>query len=204
MAISRENKGRHLIVFLKEPRPGRVKTRLAKDIGSIAAAAWYRRQCKRLIRRVCFDERWNAVLAVSPDAECMDSRAWPSSLPRVPQGRGDLGTRMKRAFRLLPPGPAIIIGSDVPDITPVEVERAFRLLGDHQAVFGPSPDGGYWLVGFKRVCAMPRGAFKGVRWSSAHALADSGRSLKGLRIALTDELSDVDEAADLNSDSFVR
>ena len=51
---------------------------------------------------------------------------------------------------------------------------------------------------------MPSGAFKGVRWSSAHALADSGRSLKGLRIALADELSDVDEAADMNSDSFAR
>lgn len=201
MAISREHKGRHLVVFLKEPRPGRVKTRLAKDIGYIAAAAWYRRQCERLIRRVCFDERWNAVLAVSPDAEGMASRVWPSSLPRLPQGRGDLGTRMKRAFSLLPPGHAIIIGSDVPGITPVEVERAFRLLGDNHAVFGPSPDGGYWLVGFKRVCAMPSGAFKGVRWSSVHALADSRRSLKGLRIALADELGDVDEAADLNSAS---
>ena len=204
MVISRENRGRHLIVFLKEPRPGRVKTRLAKDIGCIAAAAWYRRQCKRLIRRVCFDERWNAVLAVSPDAEGMVSRVWPSSIPRVPQGRGDLGIRMKRAFRLLPPGPAIIIGSDVPDVTPGEIERAFRLLGGNQAVFGPSPDGGYWLVGFKRDCAVPSGAFKGVRWSSAHALADSRRSLKGLRIALADELSDVDEAADMNSDSFAR
>ena len=199
MDISRETRGRHLIVLVKEPRPGRVKTRLAKDIGCIAAATWYRRQCKRLIRRVCFDERWNSVLAVSPDVEGMTSRAWPSSLPRVPQGSGELGTRMKRAISLMPPGPAIIIGSDVPDITPVEVERAFRLLGSNQAVFGPSPDGGYWLVGFKRVCSMPRGAFNGVRWSSEHALADSRRSLKGMRIALADELSDVDESADMNS-----
>ena len=204
MVISRKNKGRHLIVFLKEPRPGRVKTRLAKDIGCIAAAAWYRRQCKQLIRRVCFDERWNAVLAVSPDAEGMVSRVWHSALVRMPQGRGDLGTRMKRLLGGLPPGPAVIIGSDVPGITPFEIERAFRLLGKNQAVFGPSPDGGYWLVGFKRVCAMPSGAFKGVRWSSSHALADSKRSLKGLRIALTDELSDVDEAADLNSASAAR
>ena len=106
---------------------------------------------------------------------------------------------MKSAISLMPPGPAIIIGSDVPDVTPVEVERAFRLLGSNQAVFGPSPDGGYWLVGFKRVSAMPRGALKGVRWSSEHALADSRRSLKGMQIALADELSDVDEAADMNS-----
>ena len=199
MVISQSNEGRHLAILVKEPRPGQVKTRLAKDIGNIAAAAWYRRQCKRLIRRVCYDERWNAVLAVSPDVDGMASRVWPSPVPRVQQGRGNLGTRMKRVFGLLPPGPAIIIGSDVPEITPFEIERAFRLLGNNQAVFGPSPDGGFWLVGFQRICAMPIDAFRNVRWSSEHALADSVRSLKGKRIALADELSDVDEAEDLNS-----
>ncbi|MEC3859769.1 TIGR04282 family arsenosugar biosynthesis glycosyltransferase [Mesobacterium sp. TK19101] len=187
---------RHLVVMLKEPHPGRVKTRLGRDIGMVAAAWWFRHQTAGLLRRLR-DPRWQVVLAVAPDAEGLQSRIWPGDFPRLPQGAGNLGDRMARVFRSLPPGPVCIIGGDIPGVRPPHIARAFAALGDHDAVFGPAPDGGYWLVGLKCSAAVPAGLFDGVRWSSAHALADSVATLAGKRVALVDELADVDTAADL-------
>lgn len=187
---------RQLVVMVKEPRPGRVKTRLGADIGMVPAAWWFRHQVAGLLRRL-EDPRWQLILAVSPDREGRVSRVWPGHLPRVPQGRGDLGDRMGRLLRRLPPGPVCIVGGDIPGLDKVHVARAFDLLGGHDAVFGPAPDGGYWLVGMTRIAPPPATLFRGVRWSTSHALSDSINSLPGLRVALADTLSDVDTASDL-------
>lgn len=185
-----------LVVMVKEPRPGRVKTRLGRDIGMTTAAWWFRHQVRRLLRRVR-DPRWHVVLAVAPDRDGLLSRVWPEDLPRIPQGSGDLGDRMGRVFRTLPPGPVAIIGADVPGVTRTRIAEAFAALGAHDAVFGPAPDGGYWLIGLKRVGPVPGALFHGVRWSTAHALADTEASLPGLRIAHVATLGDVDTVADL-------
>ncbi|MEB8387622.1 glycosyltransferase [Rhodobacteraceae bacterium KMM 6894] len=184
-----------LVIMLKEPRPGRVKTRLGADIGMTNAAWWFRHQSRRLLRTIQ-DPRWQTVLAVAPD-RAMSSRAWPAGLPRIAQGPGDLGARMARIMRTLPPGPICIIGADIPDIRRTHIARAFQSLGAHDATFGPAPDGGYWLIGAKRRRAIPRGFLQNVRWSSPYALADSRATLPAWRIALTDTLNDVDTAADL-------
>lgn len=186
-----------LFVMVKEPLPGRVKTRLGRDIGHVAAAWWFRCQCAGLLRRL-EDPRWHLVLAVSPDVAGLASRVWPGHIDRVAQGAGDLGDRMARLLRSAPPGPAMVIGADIPGVTRAHIARAFRALGGAEAVFGPATDGGYWLVGLKRVRAVPAGFFDDVRWSSRHALADSLATLPGHRIALTDRLADVDTAADLS------
>ncbi|MEM6482327.1 MAG: TIGR04282 family arsenosugar biosynthesis glycosyltransferase [Pseudomonadota bacterium] len=186
---------RQLVVMLKETRAGRVKTRLGRDIGMTDAAWWFRHQTSRLLRRVQ-DPRWQVVLAVAPDTAAQ-SRCWPQELARFPQGRGDLGQRMARIMRGLPPGPVCIIGGDIPGITRAHLARAFSALGRHDAVFGPAPDGGFWLVGLKRVAHPPAGLFRNVRWSSPHALADSRASLGVARIALIDTLQDVDTVDDL-------
>lgn len=110
------------------------------------------------------------------------------------QGTGDLGTRMQRLLDTAPPGPAIIIGSDIPDITTRHIADAFERLRDHDAVFGPAPDGGYWLVGLRRVPRVPR-IFADVRWSGPHALSDTLANLSGFRVALAAELADVDDLA---------
>lgn len=185
-----------LVVMVKEPRPGRVKTRLGRDIGMTAAAWWFRHQVRALLRRVR-DPRWYVVLAVAPDRQGMLSRVWPADLPRVPQGAGDLGDRMARVFRTMPPGPVAIIGADIPGVTAARIAEAFRALGDHDAVFGPAPDGGYWLIGLKRSAAVPAMIFQDVRWSTEHALADTAASLPGQRIAHVATLRDVDTIADL-------
>ncbi|MDO7735951.1 MAG: DUF2064 domain-containing protein, partial [Planktomarina temperata] len=113
--------------MVKEPRPGRVKTRLGRDIGMTAAAWWFRHQTRRLLRRLQ-DPRWELILSVAPDHEGLQSRIWPAHLPRIPQGSGDLGQRMKQVFDSLPPGPVCIIGADIPEISRRHIWKAFASL----------------------------------------------------------------------------
>ena len=187
-----------LVVMVKEPRPGRVKTRLGRDIGMTASAWWFRHQVSALLR--CIESpKWDIVLAVAPDVAGLTSSVWPAHLARIPQGVGDLGDRMGGVFRGLPPGPVCIIGADIPGITQARIAESFEALGNHDAVFGPADDGGYWLVGMKRTGSVPTGLFEGVRWSTRHALADSKRTLGNLRISEVATLRDVDTLADLKS-----
>ena len=104
-----------LIVMLKEPRAGRVKTRLGRNIGMTNAAWWFRHQTRRLLRGIA-DPRWDLVLAIAPDRS-VNTRAYPAHLPRYPQGGGDLGDRMARVFAKHGPGPAVVIGGDIPGVT---------------------------------------------------------------------------------------
>jgi len=188
--------GRHLIAFVKAPRLGTVKTRLAADLGALAALRFYRATSGRLLRRLGRDPRWTLWLAVTPDRLAHAARLWPAGARAFPQGGGDLGARMTRALRRVPPGPAIIVGSDVPEITPVLIARGFAALARHDAVLGPALDGGYWLVGLS---ARARGLdpFAGVRWSSPHALVDTlANFAPARRVALIDPLDDIDTIAD--------
>ena len=187
----------HLVIFAKAPRIGRVKSRLAAGIGPVGAWAFQRNQLKNLTRRLAGDRRWRCWLAAAPDRSVFDHALWrhaaPGTSARISQGPGDLGARMARVMRLLPPGPVVVIGGDIPGITPAMIARAFRRLGRNDAVFGPAHDGGYWLVGLKR---RPRfvDPFASVRWSTEHALADTTANLAGMRVALIDALDDVDDA----------
>ncbi len=182
--------------MLKEPHPGRVKTRLGREIGMGPAAWWFRSQALSLLRRIR-DPRWDLVIAVTPDRNGLQSRIWPADLPRIPQGRGDLGARMARALRRSAPGPTCVIGADIPGIGAPQIAAAFAALGNHDAVFGPAPDGGYWLVGLKHPRQAPKTLFRGVRWSGTYALADSLATLGSLSVAQIQSLQDVDTAADL-------
>ena len=190
------NYRRRLVIMVKEPRPGRVKTRLGYSIGMTTAAWWFRHQTQRLLRRL-HDPRWDLILAVSPAHEGMCSRVWPQSLTRIPQSQGNLGHRMRSVFQSLPPGPVCIIGADIPMVTPNKIWQAFRSLGNHDATFGPAPDGGYWLIGLKRIKPTPPHLFDHVRWSSATTLQDTMDSIPDLNISLIAELSDVDDVGDL-------
>jgi rSAM/selenodomain-associated transferase 1 len=191
-----------LVIFVKEPRPGRVKTRLARDIGTVAAAWWFRHQSAALIARMARDRRWRTVLAVTPDAEGLRSRVWQNRIPRAPQRGGDLGRRMARFLRAepgtrVPPGPVAVIGADLPDLRPCHLAEALRLLRRHDAVLGPATDGGYWLIAFGGRRAVRRDLLEGIRWSTEHALADTLKRLRHLRVGTAATLRDVDTAEDL-------
>lgn len=181
--------------MVKEPVAGRAKTRLARDVGVAPAVGFARTQAQALIARLAGDRRWVTYLAVAPDT-ALGSRAWPLRLARLPQGRGDLGRRMQHCFAASPPGPVIIVGADIPGVRAAMVARAFGALRDHDAVFGPAGDGGYWLIGLKRRPRLLR-PFADVRWSSEHALSDTLANLAGGRVAYGVTLADVDNGADL-------
>jgi uncharacterized protein len=182
-----------LFVFAKPARRGRAKTRLARGIGDAAALA-FQRTCLAATLRKLARGPWRLVLCVTPDRAARASRLWPVATRRTGQGRGDLGARMARALARVR-GPAAIVGSDIPDLTVAHVRDAFARLGQTDFVFGPSRDGGYWLVG-ARVGALARGRFRKVRWSSAQALSDTLAGLGRNRIAFAATLDDVDEKAD--------
>jgi uncharacterized protein len=186
-----------LVVMAKEPVAGRVKTRLARELGVGAATRFARHAIRTLLQRVSGDARWQTTLAVAPDA-ALGVRVWPPAIARLAQGRGDLGHRMQRIMNRLPPGPVVIVGTDVPGIAPEPIAAAFRLLGHNDAVFGPAVDGGYWLIGLRRRPRVLR-AFGGVRWSTVHALADTLANLEGLKVGRVRALADVDDAAALAS-----
>lgn len=125
---------KQLVIMVKEPQLGRVKTRLGHDIGMVPALWWYRHQVARLTRRLD-DRRWHLTLAISPDNQHRKSRFWPSHLKKIPQGGGNLGTRMLKVFRQIPSGPVCIIGSDIPDISCRHIAQAFDMLGKSEWVF---------------------------------------------------------------------
>jgi len=186
-----------LVVMVKEPAVGRVKTRLARELGAVRATNFYRVTSKAVLARIGHLGRWRTELGVTPDS-AVASPALPRGFPRRAQGNGDLGARLQRVMDLSPPGPIVIIGSDVPSIKSAHIQSAIKALGAHDAVVGPSPDGGYWLVGLKRRPHVPR-AFAHVEWSSRDALEQTLANLSGLNVARIASLPDVDEARDLSS-----
>ena len=183
--------------MVKAAAAGRVKTRLANDIGSVAATAFYRHTCAAVIARLANDPRWQTVLAVAPDTAVADP-IWPAGPARIGQGTGDLGARMRRILDAQPPGPVVIVGTDIPAIRPRHIAAAFTALGADDVVFGPAPDGGYWLVGAARRKPCPT-AFSDVRWSGPHALGDSVTSFAPLTTATTAVLADVDSGPEYES-----
>jgi rSAM/selenodomain-associated transferase 1 len=190
----------HLVILARTPRLGAVKRRLAADIGPAAALAFYRRTLAAALWRLGRDPRWTTWLAVTPDADAARPALWPPvpGVRLIGQGGGDLGARMARPMRTLPPGPVVVVGSDIPEMGAAQAAAAFAALGANDMVFGPATDGGYWLVGARRRPALPRDLFRGVRWSTGHALADTLAGLPaGFRVATLDPLDDVDDGAAL-------
>ena len=185
----------HLVLFARRPRLGAVKRRLAADIGAVAAHGFYRRTLRDVAWRLGRDPRWKTWLAVTPDGA---AGLWPAppGMAIVAQGAGDLGARMARPLREFPPGPVLIVGSDIPEVEVTDIAQAFRALGHNDLVFGPAADGGYWLVGARRRPVVPRNLFADVRWSGAHALADTLANVPPkCRVAMLAERSDVDDGA---------
>jgi uncharacterized protein len=184
-----------LVIFAKVPVAGSVKTRLTRQLGVGVATRFARHAAAALLARVSRDRRWHTLLATTGGAHS-GGRLWPRALP---QGRGDLGQRMQRILECMPPGPVVIVGTDIPDVRAAHIAQAMRELGRHDVVFGPAADGGYWLVGLRRRPRV-RKLFAGVRWSRAETLTDTLENLQHCSVYFLPVLRDVDEAADLAAD----
>jgi len=185
-----------LCVFAKPPRAGEAKTRLAPALGAEGAAR---------LARAFIQDTWDLVTQVSWAAPVLASPSpWPEGLlpgpvEVWPQGDGDLGARMERVLlRALERYPAAIaLGADSPGLSPEHLEAARAGLAHADAVFGPSEDGGFYLLALRR---LPVGAFVHLPWSQAETLARTEERLVslGLTVARVAPFFDVDVPEDLS------
>lgn len=179
-----------VVIFARAPRFGGVKRRLAAGIGRRRALRFHRFTTESIIRRLARDRRWRTVLAVTGEPW-----RWPARLPRMVQCGTDLGERMANALCAAPAGPVLLVGSDIPGVTANVIADAFHALRAVDVIFGPARDGGYWLVGVRNRGLLRR-LFRGVRWGSEHALADTLKNVPAsCRCGLAKELEDVDDTA---------
>lgn len=197
-----------LLIFLRAPEPGRVKTRLARDVGSEKALALYKSFVGAALSAA---GAWSAQV---PDRE-----VWITYYPEnrkdlvtkwlgrdyvfLAQSGANLGRRMasamSRAFDL---GgvKAVILGTDIPKVRPDHIEQAFADLDSKDLVIGPSLDGGYWLIGARYDRFTPM-VFNGPNWGTSSVFADTIDLCReyDLSWAELEPLQDVDTLADLNS-----
>jgi rSAM/selenodomain-associated transferase 1 len=186
-----------VVVFGREPIPGRVKTRLAGGVGEEAASLIYGELLAHTL-----------VVARSVEAAVMLALAEPPARSfRAPvdvavevQVSGDLGRRLAATFeRRFCDGyrRVVVIGSDCPELAPRHLDAALAGLAAHPVVLGPAADGGYWLVGAQPPLALD--IFRDVPWSTGRVLETTRARLRrlGLHWLELEELADLDSAADL-------
>lgn len=191
-----------LAIFVKEPRPGTVKSRLAAAITPEEAAAVYRVLAEEVVRRTApRGDEYDRVLAFDPPSAGAAIADWlgveTSSL--LPQSPGDIGVRMERAFAELFARGArrvALVGTDVPALARDDVRDALESLDDHDVAIGPATDGGYYLIALKG--PRPR-LFEGIGWSGPDVLARTldRASGGGLSVRVLRTLGDVDTLEDL-------
>ncbi len=193
-----------LIIFAKEPVPGAVKTRLSPPLSPAAAARLYGQFLEDVWEEMARVPRVTAVLAYTPEAaQPFFQKLTPSGTHLLAQSGKDLGERLQQAFTWgFAQGAATVLirNSDSPDLPGSLVQEARDVLdqGRAQAVLGPCPDGGYYLVGL--TTPQPQ-LFQGISWSGPTVLADTiaqaGRL--GLTVHLLPAWLDIDTPADLHT-----
>ena len=219
-----------LIVFTRYPEPGRAKTRLIPVLGPAGAADLQRRMTEGVLGRVeALAARQehsvrnagvagslgpaHALAARQPvaveirfeggDAERMVQWLGPQWTYR-PQGEGDIGARMARALaEAVAEGvpAAVLIGTDIPDLSTTILAEAFQRLADHEIVIGPAADGGYYLIGIRRerYVELAPLLFQGIAWGGENVLRDTRSALSPAQatVHLLPTLQDIDRPEDL-------
>jgi len=186
-----------LLILLKAPLLGQVKTRMAAEIGADNALAAYRQMLDKVLSTM-------APLSVvelhyTPKTElCLVKDISNNRFTYHDQAEGDLGFRILAAFRQAFQAGAkriAMIGTDCPEVTSLDVQTAWAALKTNDLVLGPAQDGGYWLIGLKE--PHPE-LFTGINWSTATVLTETltRASQLGLSHHLLQTLSDVDTLAD--------
>ena len=188
-----------IIIFQKNPELGKVKTRLAKTIGEVKALEAYQWLLEHTHEQVApvgcdvfvyFDREIDPMF--------LKNQRYAAALQR----NGDLGQKMRSALEeVLAQGyqKAMVIGSDCPDMNSEVLEQAIEQLASHDLVIGPAKDGGYYLIGMRKVYDT---LFQDIPWSTPEVLSKTLAEAKslGLKISLLRELADVDVYEDLDED----
>ncbi len=194
---------RSLLIFARAPEKGKVKTRLARELGRDLALDIYRGFVEKTVATAA-RAGLNTVVCYYPMGFKEMMQAWLGlNLAYLPQAGKDLGLRMAGCFKkIFQSGcrQAVLIGTDIPQIRPDHLSEAFLHLECHDTVIGPAKDGGYWLIGFNGCCFDPE-FFNGIAWGSSTVFKESlGKMEKsGLSVAVLETLTDIDTLADLNS-----
>ena len=191
-------KGLHenlLLIFTRNPELGKVKTRLAKTVGNETALSIYTfllHKTKDIAAKVTSDK------AIYYSVRIRENDLWdPAIFQKNLQIGSDLGSRMLHAFKngfTAGYKKVLIIGSDLYDLTPEIIEKAFSELADNDLVIGPAEDGGYYLLGMKSL--HPK-IFKNKDWGTATVREKTLEDLKDKKVLLLQELNDVDIFEDI-------
>ncbi|WP_418604548.1 TIGR04282 family arsenosugar biosynthesis glycosyltransferase [Hwangdonia sp.] len=190
-----------IIVFVKNIKLGKVKTRLAKTIGNQAAFEVYSELVKiteKATENIAIDKRIYFSDAI------IDSK-WKGQYKAVQKGK-DLGERMKNAFiKGIEDGyeNIVLIGSDLPDINATYIKTGLQSLKTHDVVFGPAIDGGYYLIGMNK---MHHFIFDNKPWSQSNLLEATLNELQqnAVSFGLLEPLNDIDTFEDLQASAFYK
>lgn len=189
-----------IIIFIKNPEPGNVKTRLAKDISSYKAAMLYRCFVEDIISSLC---NIDADILIFHNTDDQDTFVeWLGAKYSFFYQKGeDLGEKMKNAFlKTFEIGytETIIIGSDTPEISMEIIAEGFNMFTGFDAVIGPARDGGYYLLGFKKSSFL-NDVFENIHWSSSTVFKETISILETKKIPVFTlvELNDIDNIDDI-------
>ena len=195
---TRLDEGRRLVVLSKAPGAGKAKTRLAARLGQQAT--------ERLALAFITDTLalasgpgWETIVSLDPPEAAGRLRALAPLATFVAQACGDLGARITQALTAAATaGPAVLIGSDTPDLPASILSEAFEALETHDAVLGPARDGGFYLLGLRQPI---ENIFAGVEWSTETVFERTARNIAsaGKSCAVLQEWQDVDDADSLAS-----
>lgn len=184
-----------LIVFTRNPELGKCKTRLAATIGDKSALDVYRFLLDHTVK---ITSPLSADVYVYYSEKIREIDIWDTSIFRKKQQQGlDLGAKMQHAFtEVFGMGyqKAIIIGSDMYDISTQDLEDAFLTLEKNNFVVGPAQDGGYYLLGMKQ---LKTSLFKNKKWGTTTVLSDTLQNLTLEKVSILPEKNDVDYFEDI-------
>ena len=193
---------RCLIVFVKYPQPGQVKSRLANDFGNEFAADLYGAFILDILESAAKGDWQLHIHFYPPEKETGIKKMFGNDHEYRPQRGADLGTRMKNAFEdCFSEGfkSVVLIGSDLPDLPSKLIEDAFAALDNPKdAVIGPATDGGYYLIGFRYDKFLPA-VFEGLAWGTGSVFSETLNILqtRGYQTAIMPKWQDIDTRDDL-------
>ncbi len=190
-----------ILLFIKVPIKGRVKSRLASMLGDDAALEIYKNFVLDILDTIEKTGHPCIIFFHPPDARNAVTEWLGPGRDCLPQHGNDLGQRMADAFAtIFKKGVtrAILIGSDLPDLPADFLTGAIQSLDDHDSVLGPARDGGYYLIGFRRDTFVPD-VFHGIEWGGSRAFTETRRKLEQVKrsVYLVPEWRDVDTIEDL-------
>lgn len=192
-----------LAVFLRAPRLGTVKTRLAAEIGERQALRLYRVLAHRTLAEVRLADL-EATVWFTPTDAATEMRRWlGEGWDLRPQASGDLGTRLAAAAHAVPPGRGwLAIGADCPRLDAALLREAATVVARNEIVLGPSRDGGYYLLGGPT--PLPD-LFSGMPWSSSRVLGETRARLAHAKVLWHElvTLRDVDTAEDARAEGLL-